>query len=70
MATSNIDPVQSRFRAVEEARYSFLAAVGSMSRGERPPDVDQLLRLADRVLEVHDRCLQQAEESPAGNEAA
>jgi hypothetical protein len=61
MAKSSIDPSQYRFRAVEEACFSFLAAVSSMCRGERPLDVDHLLRLADMVLEVQDQCLQRTE---------
>lgn len=65
MATSSIDPVEQRFRAVEEARVSFLAAVDSMSRGERPPDVDQLLQLADRVLAVHEQCVHRSDEAHA-----
>lgn len=70
MTTNGSDPVQARFHAVEEERFSFLAAVSSMSRGEQPPDVDHLLRLADRVLEVHERCVQQADEPTVATDDA
>lgn len=69
MTTNGSDPAQSRFHVVEEARSSFLSAVSSMSRGELPPDVDHLLRLADRVLEVHERCALQADRSGSDDDA-
>lgn len=46
-----------RFRAVDVASLSFLAAVESMRRKDRPRDIDHLLRLADSLLEAHEQSM-------------
>lgn len=68
VTTGSTDLEHARFRAVEAARFGFLAAVSSMSRGEQAPDVDYLLRLADMVLEVHDQSVTRPARSCASSE--
>lgn len=46
---------------------SFLCAVGSMCRKERPQDIDHLLRLADTLLEAHEQSMAQLMAAKAGD---
>lgn len=45
------------FYATEAARYAFLSAVRGVSSGDHAPDLVYLMRLADVLLEAHDRAV-------------